>query len=257
MIKQFFKKSIQNKIYSIVGIMAFVVLLMVLIANYTSTTLNMVTSFARMERTHSVSLSDAKTNLYKYFLFNDPVYLQEYKKYIEKANSYSHTFGKLPELIKLKQHEEAVNIFNDVFTEVDRQETDIIITRTNLLLWHPIVKKLIQIAANTDRITGEYKETVEKITKTTGYERITLLLKLKQIEVQLEDLPKQFSDAVGELSLFASNLVAITLWTVYILLTAISLLITIFVTKSITIPLRKIKDSFKSLAKGEGDLWYC
>ncbi len=123
--------------------MSFIVFFMVIIANYTSTTLNMVTSFARMERVHSVALSDAKTNLYKYLLLNDPYYLKEYQKYISKAHSYSHTFGMLPELIKTKPHEETVSIFDSVFFEVDRAESDIIITRTNLLLWHPIVKKLI------------------------------------------------------------------------------------------------------------------
>lgn len=249
-IKRFLSKSIKNKIYSIVGLMAFIVLLMVLIANYTSTTLDMVTSFARMERVHSVALSDAKANLYKYLLFNDNFYLQEYKKYIEKAHSYSRTFGKLPELIKEKDHEEAVVLFNNVFTEINKAEADIIITRTNLLLWHPIVKKLIKTAATTDRITGKYKKLVEKINRTPGYERANLFLQLKEIEIKLEELPKEFSDAVGELSAFASNVVAFALWTVYVLLTIISLMITLFVVRSITQPIQKLKDAFKNLANG-------
>ena len=60
----------------------------------------------------------------------------------------------LPELLKTKRYEDAVSIFDDVLLEIDRNESDIILTRTNLLLWHPIVKKLIQIAADTDKITG-------------------------------------------------------------------------------------------------------
>lgn len=257
MIKKILNKSIRNKIYSIVGVMSFVVFFMVVIANYTSTTLNMVTSFARMERTHSVALSDAKTNLYKYLLLNDSSYLKEYKKYISKAHSYSHTFGLLPELIKSKSHEDAVTIFDGVFTEVDRAESDIIITRTNLLLWHPIVKKLIYIAAETDKITGEYETIVENISKTVVYaERLGLFLKLKEIEVKLEDLPKQFSDAVGELSTFASTLVSITLWAVYVLLTIISMAITVFVIKSITTPLKNLNEAFKSFANGVFDITF-
>ena len=76
MIKKYFNKSIRNKIYSIVVMMSVITLFMVMIANYASSTLNMVTSFSRLERSHSVSLSDAKVNLYKYFLLNDPSYFK-------------------------------------------------------------------------------------------------------------------------------------------------------------------------------------
>ena len=99
-LKYFLTKSIGNKIYSIVGVMAVVVLIIVITASFTSSTLTMVTTFARMERGHSVALSDAKTNLYKYLLFNDTAYLNSYKKYIHKAHSYSHIFGKLAILLK-------------------------------------------------------------------------------------------------------------------------------------------------------------
>ncbi|MBL0265358.1 MAG: hypothetical protein IPQ05_16210 [Leptospiraceae bacterium] len=251
MIKKYFNKSIRNKIYSIVVMMSVITLFMVMIANYASSTLNMVTSFSRLERSHSVSLSDAKVNLYKYFLLNDPSYFNDYKKYISKAHSYSHIFGMLPELLKTKRYEDAVSIFDDVLLEIDRNESDIILTRTNLLLWHPIVKKLIQIAADTDKITGEYESKVESIINSKSkYEKTILLLELKEIENRLEYLPLQFSDAVGELAIFAATAVSIALWVVYLLLASISMYIALLAIRSITIPLKNLTENFKNLANG-------
>jgi methyl-accepting chemotaxis protein len=224
---------------------------MVLLANYAASTLTMVTSFSRAERTHSVSLSDAKANLYKYLALNDVAYLQEYKKYIAKAHSYSHTFGTLPEIITTKSHQEAVSIYDEVFSEVNRKEADIVITRTYLLLWHPLVKQLIAIAADADKTTGEYETIIEKIsTSKNQYERKNLLAQLKEIEVRLEILPKQFSDAVGELANFTANVISIALWVIYILLMSISFFIVFKIVRSITNPLQHLKEAFKSLSEG-------
>ncbi len=247
----FFRKSIGNKIYTIVGSMAIVVLLMVVLASYTSTTLTMVTSFSRLEREHSVALSNAQTNLYKYLVFNDTVYFSSYKKYIQKAHSYSLIFAKIPDLIKNKPHDEAVDIISVVFKEIDRKEADRIITRVNLLLWNPIVKKLIGIAAEADQVTNTYEAQVVALTQAASKkERGEILTSLNETEKKLESIPKQFTDAVGELSYYASHLVGISLWVVYILLTMLSLIFAIRVIRSISSAVKILNTAFKEIAKG-------
>jgi CHASE3 domain sensor protein len=121
----FFKQTISHKLYTILAIVSLVVFIIVLVSIFTSSTLTMVTSFARMEREHSVVLSNAKASFYKYLIFNDSEIFDNYKKNIEKAESYSKTFGKIETLIKETPHKEAVTLFDEVFTEVDYRESDI------------------------------------------------------------------------------------------------------------------------------------
>ena len=250
-----FYKSIGNKIYSVVIVMAIVVLLIVLLASYTSSTLTMVTSFARMERKHSVSLSDGKTAFYKYLIFKDTVYLNDYKRYMNKAHSYSHTFGELNSLIKNKPHDEAVSIFNDVFDEADYNESDIIITRVNLLLWNPIVKNLIYIAYKTDSTTTVYMNQIDKILASkNAKERAGYLVNLKDMEKSLEIMPNRFSEALAELADFASTVVIIALWSLYVLLTAICIMVAVGVTRAIVNSLKNLDEAFKSIAEGDLDV---
>lgn len=181
--KHFFEKSIGNKIYSIVGLMAIVVLFIVLLSLYTSTTLSMVTSFSRMERGHSVALSDAKTNFYKFMVLNDTTFLGDYKKYIYIAHAYSQTFGGIKDLIRNKPHNVAVDSLAKVFKEIDLKEADKIVTRVNLLLWNPVVQKLIKIAQDAHQVTSEYEIEVTKITQASNKkERAAALINLTEIE---------------------------------------------------------------------------
>lgn len=254
-LKNFALKSIGNKIYSIIIVMAIVVLTIVLVSAYTSSTLSMVTTIARLERNHSVELSNAKSDFYKYLVLKDESYLHDYRKHINLANSYSHTFGMLPEYMKDKTHDEVVTIFDNVFEEVGKEESDVIVTRVNLLLWNPIVKKLIKIARETDVATVNYRAMAEKvISNTDEAERSKIYSSLQEAELKLEQMPKEFSEATGELSKYASSLVRMVLWVLYIVLTLVSLMIAVRITHSITQPLARVNNAMKDIAEGEGDL---
>lgn len=253
--KGFILKSIGRKLYSIIGLMALVVLLIVLVSAYTGSTLSMVTTLSRLERVHSVSLSNARADFYKYLIIKDSESLKKYQEDIAHANAYSHTFGMIPGYLASKSHSETVSIFDEVFDEVDRKESDVIITRVSLLMWNPIVKKLIRIAQETDVATARYRELVAALIKTEdGPERMLLFDQLKTAEQKLDEMPKEFSEATGELSEYASELVKTVLWSLYILLTIFSVLIAVRITRSITEPLARVNEALKDIGEGEGDL---
>lgn len=253
-IQHFFKKSIGNKIYSIVGLMSIVILLLVIVATYTSSTLTMVTSFSRMERGHSVTLTESKASLYKYFLLNDTTDLNNFRTNIDKAHSYSYAFGNIEGLIKNNPHKEAVSKLDSVFTEIERNEADKIITRVNFLLWNPIVKKLIRIANDAEKNTSLYKSQVEKIVLSNKKEKSDLIAGLSEIEKQLEIAPKQFSDTIGELADYASNLVNLFTWILYFILMVTSSIISIKVIKSITSSLKIVNNALMEIATGKLDV---
>jgi methyl-accepting chemotaxis protein len=235
--------------------MAIVVLLIVLVSSYTNSTLSMVTSISRMERGHTVALTDAKASLYKYLVLNDTTYLHDYRVQVLKAHTYSRTFGSVVEIIKNKPHEEAVSIFANVFTELDKSEADKIITRVNLLLWNPLVRKLINTAKDASQYTSEYEVKVDKLTKTTNKkERAAILASLNETETKLNVIPKIFSDTLGDLSAYASHLVAVALWALFIVLTTLCFYIAVSVIKSITSSIKSLNSDLKQIAKGNLDV---
>lgn len=254
-IANFFNKTISRKLYTILTIVSLVVFIIVLVANFTSSTLTMVTSFARMERVHSVALSNAKASFYEFLIFNEPSILNDYQQSIEKAASYSHTFGKIEILIKDTPHKDAVSTFNKVFTEVDQRESEIIINRVGLLLWNPIVQKLINIAYETNKLTEQYKKLISDYTQETNEEgKEAILASINNLETQLDDLPRQFSDTTGELSDFASNVVNVALWSLFVLLVIICVVLIVPINRSITNSIKKVSNILADLAQGDGDL---
>jgi methyl-accepting chemotaxis protein len=251
----FFTKSIHNKIYSIVGAMVVVVLIIVLVSSFINRTLIVITTIARLERSHSVALSDAKTNFYKYLVLDDTTSLANYRKYIEKAHSYSHTFGHIDTLILTQPYNDVITTFDQVYEEIDRDETKLIISRIKMLLWNPIAKKLINISYNTDKVTGEYQVLTEKMIKTTQKaDRAAMAKDLQILEAKLEEWPKQFSIATGELADYAASVVGIVLWGLYIILSILSLFFALKVIQSISTALKELNVGFKEIANGNLDV---
>ncbi|MCG8697325.1 MAG: methyl-accepting chemotaxis protein, partial [Bacteroidales bacterium] len=215
----------------------------------------MVTSFSRMERGHSVALSNGKSAFYQYLNHKDDYLLSVYKENIEKANSYSETFGNIDELTTETDHDIAVEQFDAIFDEVNHRESKRIINRTALLLWNPIVKQLIYIAAETSKTTKQYRELISNYLNSddeTSKEQI--LAEIMQVETTLNELPQQFSDATGELSDYASNLVTAVLWILFLILCFVMAITMIPVIRSITSSLHRVNETLQDISIGEGDL---
>ncbi|MBU3915466.1 response regulator [bacterium] len=237
--------SIGKKVYSIVGGMTMIIFIMVMSSSYLSQTISMVGVFTQMERGHSVALSDAKTAFYKYLVFKDKTFFDDYEKNITIAHSYSQTFGQIPEIIKHKSTDEAAETIANTFAEVDYNMGLVIVGRYKLLSWHPLYQKLIKIAFQADQITSEYKALINKYQNEENENRkITILNQMRQIEEEaLTTLPRAFSNATADLSEFVSSFAKIIVWILFLILSVFCLVVSILMIQTIVNALTKLRNT--------------
>ena len=200
--------SITRKLYSLVGVVAGVLVVTVMISIWSANTLSMITAIARFERTHTVSRNKAISDIKSYTYFNDNHYLDEYKKHIRLPQSYNDVFGRLLELNNNKSNDEFVRIIEDTFAEADHKMAEIIVSRIGILYWHPLIKDLIQIAQAANADGEKYEGLVQRLQKAGDLE------KQKQIFQEIEAVSKameasevKFSEGSGELTVLVSTIV--------------------------------------------------
>lgn len=255
-LKALFNRSIGRRIFTIILVISGVALLMVAASAWFANTLTMVTTVARFERTHSVSLSSATTNLYKYLQTNNRKMVEEYERDAALANTYSRTFGLLPHLLSTRSDEEAAMELHSVFArDCDLPMARIIVQRVRLLEWHPIVKELVKTAADGAVITENYRHAVrDMLSASSPEQRKAHIDRLTETEMLLADMENKFARLTSELSAFASDLVHLALWLLFAALLVSGLLVSALMVRTITTPLRTVTRTLREISDGEGDL---
>ncbi|MBN2440912.1 MAG: methyl-accepting chemotaxis protein [Spirochaetales bacterium] len=254
-IKRFFtflSDSLRKKIYAIIVLMSVIVLIMALAFIWLADTLNLITNITSAERRHSVMLSDATTNLYKYIQFGNEEYLKLYREYIEGAYSYSTTFGSIPEMLKNRSYHEIVVKISDTMTEFDKKGADILLSRVMLLMWHPIVKELIETAGIGSDATGKYISLINVFLKSSSEkEKQDFFKEMTIFEGLMHDLGRDFSSGCRNLSAFVITIVVVAVWGIFLVLTFSGLLISNSIARSITTPVKSMIEGINHLTKGD------
>lgn len=230
-------------------VLIFLVMLIILLAVWMANTLYLTTSIARMERTHSIQLTESKASLHKYLLTKNESDKALCFKHLEKAYSYSKNFGNMLHII---HNPGAKELLLKVFDEADSKIADIMISRLILLSWLPQISVLITIAADTAVQTEKYRTQIQQIADTQDLNlRSALISKLAIIEDEIENNENNFSKSVGKLSIFVVNLVTIVLIVIFLLFLAITLLMTGSITQSLSKPIKRLVTSAQAIAEGD------
>lgn len=211
--------------------------------------------FQRFERTHTVFLNEAISNFYKFQSKSDPVYFEKYQTLIQTSSRYANTFSRILKIIHEEGQSKVIIVMGDVFLESNPDMNKIIAQRIFLLQWHPLVKKLIQIAQDEDEKINEYIVELEKFKSITDLVlKKEKSVKILQIESFLLSNATSFAGALAELSEFAVNLVVISLISLFIIILFLGIIVIYFLSKKIRVQIQTYSDKFEELASGEGDL---
>ncbi|MDY6934137.1 MAG: methyl-accepting chemotaxis protein [Spirochaetota bacterium] len=254
-IKLLFTGTIGSKIYTIVGVMSLMALVMVLSAIWFANTLSLATDIVRMERGHTVALIGAKNSMYKYLQTKSRNYIPEFWEYFNIANTYEMIFSTLPDVVSNNSADDAANIIDSTFAEISNETAHIMVSRLKLLSGNEIVKKLISTIAEARQASERYEELAGNIFREKNtIKRMKIINEIGKVEKELADIPIKFSEAIAEFSKYSTTLVKQALWIICIVLIAVCLSISIFIVRSITSSLRTVTASLKDIAEGEGDL---
>lgn len=245
-------KSIRDKIFFNNIFIMVILLVIILIAIWISNTLNLTTSIARAERTHSVTLNEASILLYKHIHTSDETLADELFKKITIAHNYSTIFGQLPQLMKTKSDKEIQKILDEKIPEFSGKMGKILLSRLKILSWHPIIQNLVLTAKSGSKITGEYKTMLTNMLENNIDEAsIYTNTNLQEFEINISKLESDFSKGTGELAAFVSLVANITLWALLILVLGIGILIMRFISQSITKPVNTMINSFTILSEND------
>jgi methyl-accepting chemotaxis protein len=244
--------SIKSKLYSLIALVAGVLILAVVIAIWSANTLGMITAIARFERTHTVARNRAMTNLLKYSYLGERQYLDKYYESIKITQSYNGVFGQLLELDRTKTDTEFAKIVEDTFAEADHSMSEIIVNRVGLLYWHPLIKQLVKIAADVHVEGAKYEGLVESLTKTEDIEaKKKIFNDINVIDAFFVDSEIKFSKGCGDLASLVSSIVNTLLVVIFLLSIALVSIIALMITRSITDPLDRLISYSRKVAGGD------
>lgn len=203
--------AINRRLYLQTIIVAFFLIIVICISIWAGNTLNMITTIARFERTHTVSRIEAIAALLKYIKYNETESLEEFQKKIAITQSYNKVFANLIDFSKTRPDDELVRILEDTFMETDHKTAVIIVNRMKILRWHPIVEELVNYAALANSAGEKIREIVPQFisAKNIKHQRSVLseIEKLEKDFILLEtSFSKRCSDLASELSMYLKYL---------------------------------------------------
>ena len=153
-------KSMNGRLFFNNLILIVIVFVFILLSIWMADTLYLTTSIARMERTHSIQLTDAKASFYKYLTTKNENDIINCFNHLDTANSYSENFGNIVNITRMANGKDTIL---KIYNEADSKIADIMISRISILYWLPQIVNLISIAADTSELTGKYRILLKQI----------------------------------------------------------------------------------------------
>ena len=154
--------SIGKKIYSIIGLVLIVVLIVLFSILYLVKTINRISIIGILERAHTVSQFQAVADFNKYVQSGDTRNFELFKKHIQKTISYAGTFGRVSADIEKKSISEMAKHFDNTFTECNYQEAKDIVVLVKLFSSNPNILKMIQTAQESEKAAMRFLDLAEK-----------------------------------------------------------------------------------------------
>ena len=241
------------RIFSFISIVGLIIL--GLISNYfynTGKTLNIIVNSGRI---HNITFQQGIEDFYRYQITGDKKWIDSSIATMERANYMAKFFGSIDEVM-LKHKNELTDIFYNEYKEVfynDQSNAFLFHNRLKVLL--PLKpKKLIEaqhVAMNGSLLGEKIKNNIIKYQKNPSMSINDDLTKdLEQMNIFYDE----FAMAISSLTIFVNKLLDIDIILVVFFLILIFAATSVFISRSITIPIHKIVSTVGSIAKGKLDV---
>lgn len=237
------RRSVQNKISILVGILLTFTLIITLIAIYLADTLSMVTNVSRAERNFTYHVLAGQISALKYLKTPTPEAREEFDSDIDAAYYNAKMFGNLPQLVNEKDADEVASMLENQFTEFNRETSELIVNRISWLGWLPQVGNLVTIADEGHTALGAYKDrTFRLFDMSPGADKEKRIVEWYEESVAVLEYPARFSLGTGELAGFVVKVASGALIGLLILLTLTGAIIAWLISRSIIRPIKAETD---------------
>ena len=250
-IKLFFTGSVGRKLYTIVGVFLFTLVILISISVYVINLEELITSLARAER-EWLSHKEASLKYFnRYLATNDKDALALYKEHMQ----YTYRIDKAgAPLIALTKGDDTISK-TDVARELDESikalDYDTAVDFINLCSMmgsNRYIQVLMDKWSESIIITGEFIPLVDNYIATKDKR---LLDKIFLIQDEFNKIGVGFSNALGDIAAFTSTMVFWVLWLTFIIMVIAALFIAVLMLRSITSPLEMLTYSISQIAQGD------
>jgi two-component system, sensor histidine kinase len=248
--------SISNKLYIVVGVMAFLVMSELLTLLFAMNTLSTVRAFVNGESLWSKAQKEAVISLYDYARTKNPAYYQKFfteidvilgdragRQEILDNNPYDLEVVK-KNLLRGKNHPDDVEGLAKL---IDRFHNVKYIAEP-IALW-------TEADIMVDRLTILGQQLHQQISsKSSEDEILGTLTEIAIINSELTAMESRFSTALGEGSRWLQSVLLLTLFLAVLAVETTGLILTISVSRSLTLRLRELKTAAAALGSGNLEL---
>ncbi|MEI6679112.1 MAG: response regulator [Mariniphaga sp.] len=214
-------------------------------------TSKMLVLLLNSERVVNSTFNESMEDYYKYLLTDNKTYLDSSIINITTANRMTLNFATIDQLLKLPE-EKYLGIIYHTYEEglgYDRKNAALVADRINMIMAikKEEITKLQQVAASANLLGEQIRTKMLKFQegKLTG-EKDLLVDDLHRMEGEF----RNFAHVVFQITELINNLLFAGVFIIFIFLSLILILISSFVSRSISIPIRKMVNNFKVIARG-------
>lgn len=248
--------SVSNKLYIVVGVMAFLVMSELLTMLFAMNTLSTARAFVNGESLWSKSQKEAVISLYDYARTKNPAYYQKFFRELDvilgdragrheilENNPYNYEFVR-DNFLRGKNHPDDVEGLAKL---IDRFRNIKYIAEP-IALWSEadtMVDRLVILGQQLHlQIASKSKES----------EILETMKEISQINNDLTSMEARFSTALGEGARWLQNVLLLTLFFAVLIVETTGLILTISISRSLALRIRELKTAAEALGAGNLEL---
>ncbi|PXX99145.1 histidine kinase [Marinifilum breve] len=248
-IKKFKDWSIKSKLLLLTILTLLSILVLSLTSSFFFSTSRTLSIMINGLRVHESILQSGIDNFYNYQITKEPKYREQSAFYIDRSNQLVADLLKLREDYKTKKNHEIASYLFEGFPEVYNYEyanAELLVSRFRLL--NSLKSQEMDNSRNHSKKAMELTEQIKNQLLQSDVE-----IDINSLQANIEFIQNHYSNISLEVNSLSHKFNSALIWAMLIISISISVLFLIlsrYISRSITIPVREMVDNFQQIAKG-------
>lgn len=222
-----------------------------ILSDYFFNTSKVIGIMINAERVHNNTFQFGVEEYYKYRVTGDKKLLDSAINYMERANQMAYNFGIIDRTVLLSKEESAkilLNVYREAYNN-DISNANLMVSRIKLfvLLSKETLSEAQQIAMKGYLMGEKVKKGILLGQKDSTYFTGNALA---QDLREMRNFYESFAEVISSLNSFANHLLIVGILVIVILLVLAVMLGSMFISKSIVLPVYEMVEKFRVIAKG-------
>ncbi len=244
--------AIGKKIYAIVGLLVFSTVVVLIVGIVALDAIDALLALRGAERDHTVHFYQGVNSFEKFIRNEDESLIGDLDAHLKVSLGESRQFGSLLDDVRRQSITAAAEELDAAFPTMNARQARNLVILAALFSDNPILKDLVETAQAAHAAAAEYRSLAEAYRSAEApAEKTALLSRMDEINGTVDNLSGGFSEGVQRLSAWALSLIKKVLIGVFLLFSAVALLVSTKTIRAITGQLRSAVGFSEKVASGD------